>query len=409
VGTLLLSALREVIARDAIALPLPFDGATADLAALFMFDERLARADVVCLGEMNHFIHEKSDFRLFFARWLAARGWTAFAEELGWSDGARVSRYLASGDEAVFARLPSFNYTGHLRTDRDDLPRGVLKASREHYPVAAFVAEQSRFYRGLRGAGGMRFFGIDIDGAPGGSYEDIRAWLAPFAVDPAVARFLQALARVPGEDALQEAQRLRVIDASLLAGAVGEAVARDVRFSLDALIDSLNYIVLAYSAPRYDALRPAMAFRENAMKRRFTAAQALGGDKLVLMGHALHLAKQGDPVGASGVGPGGGQVSSLGVHLAQERGLKLFSVWMLYGAGRDSQPFPDLPRGAHYAPDTLNAILAERALPLLLPLSDPIFQTPVKIGHMYNATVSVAPQQQADAIFFLPEVSPLRA
>jgi erythromycin esterase-like protein len=207
---------------------------------------------------------------------------------------------------------------------------------------------------------------------------------------------------------MQEAQRLRAIDTSALEGIAGDEVTRDVRLSLEALIDSLSYVVLAYSAPNYDALRPAMAFRENAMKRRFAAAQVLGGDKLALMGHALHLAKHGDPVGATGVGPGGGQVSSLGVNLVQERGLAVFSIWMLYGAGADSQPFPDLPREAHYPPDSLNAILAESGKPLLLPLTDPIFEKPVRIGHMYNGTVSVAPQQQADAIFFLPQVSPLR-
>jgi hypothetical protein len=145
------------------------------------------------------------------------------------------------------------------------------------------------------------------------------------------------------------------------------------------------------------------------MKRHFANAEALcGSARLVLMGHALHLAKKGDPVAGSGIGPGGGRVSSLGHHLAQERGLNMLSVWMLYGAGDDSQPFPDLPNAASYPSDTLNAALASFGKPLLLPLADPVFEQPMKVGHMYNAVVNVAPREQADAIFFLPRVSPLQ-
>jgi erythromycin esterase-like protein len=408
VGTLFLT-LPEVIARDAVRLDAPFHGTTASLTPLYSLKAQLARADIVCLGEMNHFVHEKGEFRSWLTRWLCAEGWTSVAEELGWSDGVRVSRYLRTGEEGEFARLPSFNYRGQLRSDRDDLPGGVLKASLEHYPVAAFVAEQSRFYRVLRSAGAKRLFGIDIDGAPGGSYEDIRGWLTPFSTSPRVHAFLRALRRVPGEDAHHEAERLLALNGHGLAPDVGDTIAAQIVASLAALADSLSYTVLAYDAPDYESLRPAMAYRENAMKRRFCAAQELAGNKLVLMGHALHLARKDDPIAGSGIGPGGGKVSSLGHHLAQERGLKSLSIWMLYGAGEDSQPFPDLPRTARYDGDTLNAALAALGTPLLLPLTDPVFRDPVRIGHMYNATVTLAPAAQTDAIFFLPRVTPMHA
>lgn len=401
-------SLAEAIARDAIALPAPFDGASADTSPLDVLKDKLAAADVVCLGEMNHFIHEKSDFRLYLTRWLTAQGWKDFAEELGWSDGVRVSRYLKSGDEMEFVRLPSFNYTGHMRADRDDRPAGILKVP--NYPVDAFVSEQKRFYRGLRAGGGRHLFGIDIDGVPGGAYEDIRAWLAPFAGRRTVDLFLGSLEQEPGESAYDEAQRLRDAHASSIASDVGDEITRQVQFSLTALADSLAYITLAYSAPNYEALRPAMAFRENVMKRHFANAENLcGSTRMVLMGHALHLAKSGDPVGGSGIGPGGGRASSLGHHLAQERGLNILSVWMLYGAGDDSQPFPDLPNSATYPPGTLNAALASLGKPLLVPLNNPVFDQPIKVGHMYNAVVTVVPREQTDAIFFLPRVSPLQS
>jgi len=294
-----------------------------------------------------------------------------------------------------------------MRKDRDDRPGGILKVP--DYPADAFVAEQKRFYCGLRAAGGRGLFGIDIDGVPGGSYEDIRAWLARFADKASVRAFQHKLEQTPGESACDEARRLREVKATSIANDIGEDLARTIQFSLDALADSFAYITLGYSAPNYEALRPAMAFRENCMKRRFAAAEALcGSTQMILMGHALHLAKKGDPVASSGIGPGGGQVSSLGHHLAQERGLNILSIWMLYGKGEDAQPFPDLPRTANYPKDTLNAALAAIGKPLLLPLNDPAFAQPMKIGHMYNTLVSIVPREQTDAIFFLPQVSPLQ-
>jgi len=33
---------------------------------------------------MNHFVHEKTDFRLLFTRALLAAGWRDLFEEIGW-------------------------------------------------------------------------------------------------------------------------------------------------------------------------------------------------------------------------------------------------------------------------------------------------------------------------------------
>lgn len=42
-----------------------FDGATADIEKLSFLDKHLAGKRAAFLVEMNHFIHEKYDFRLF--------------------------------------------------------------------------------------------------------------------------------------------------------------------------------------------------------------------------------------------------------------------------------------------------------------------------------------------------------
>ena len=382
-----------------------------------MFDKYVSEADVVVLGELNHFVHEKADFRQFFSRYLLSRGLRTFAEELGWSDGVRVEQFL-HGEEQALSRLPSFGYTGHLREDRDDRPTGVLRASFDAYPTSLFVDEQSRFYRTLRGAtkdDRLNYFGFDIDGLPGGTYEDIEEMLSGCRQSPAISNFLSSLTRVHGESLHEEAERL-VLARALLENSVGDADARTVALvqaSLDALIDSLRYVAETYGARTYEALRPGMALREDAMKRRFENIGTVSGagSKIAVMGHAFHLVKDDRKLtsGPGGVGPGGGLTCSLGHHLAHVKRKRVFSVWFVYGAGEDSQPFPDLPREAHYPSSSINAVLASFGRPLILPTDDPSLRQPVILGHMYNALVELPLADQADAIFFLPRVTALRS
>ncbi len=370
---------------DRAARPMP-PGAPDALASL-----DLGNADAVFLGELNHFIHEKSDFRALFARALIPRGYDAFAEELGWSDGMRLDRYFHARDEAVFDRIALFGYRGDIRTDRDDGPPPVFRASSETYPSALMRAEQTRFYRAITP---RAFFGIDIAADSGGAYDDLDQLTAN---DPT---FRAAIARRSGEPIAQEIARL---------SALASPSDAQTRATLEALIDYLRYVALLAGTRTYEETRPAMAFREDAMKRRFATVRALAGGKLVLMAHGLHLAKN-DALFAAvpGVGPGGGQASSLGHHITQELGLKTFSIWMLYGAGEDSQPLPDLPRTARYPADTLNARLARRFNEPMLISTEGAPDDFVGVGHLYNTVARTQLRGQVDALYFVPIVSPMR-
>lgn len=313
--------------------------------------ERMARARVVLLGETNHFVHEKVEFRLWWLRRLSTRRRIVVGEELSWFDALHVARYLADGDESHFDRMWTFGYRGDERTDRTDTATGILAAVEKLYPTTLFKREQLRFYRGLRELPNVaRFFGFDIG---------------------------------------------------------GHAASRDGEAARSAMSDSVKYTELANQALSYEALRPALAVREEAMKRRVSEQLATQDDaQLVLMAHAFHLAKDDRGIRGVGVGPGGGQVPSLGHHIAQELGLAPFAVWWLYGAGEDSQPFPALPNAAAYPTNSLNARLARRGVPMVLGTAD--LPGEVGIGHMYNQVVPVRLSTQADAVFFQPRVSPLR-
>jgi len=156
-----------------------------------------------------------------------------------------------------------------------------------------------------------------------------------------------------------------------------------------------------------------MALREDAMKRRIddigTVSRA--GSRIAVMGHALHLVKDDRKLASNpgSIGPGGGLTCSLGHHFAQVKRKRVFSVWFAYGAGEDSQPFPDLPREAHYPSASINAVLASLGRPLVLPTDDPLLRQPAILGHMYNSLVELPLADQTDAIFFLPRVTALRS
>jgi erythromycin esterase-like protein len=409
------TTLRDYVQRNATILPENFNGRLADIRLLSSLDMDVKTANVIVLGELNHFVHEKSDFRQYFSRYLVSRGATHFAEELGWSDGQRVAQFC-DGDDGALNRLPSFGYQGHRRSDRDDQPTGILRAASDAYPTSLFLAEQSRFYRQLRALceeADLQYFGFDIDGSPGGSYEDIGRILG--ALDGSLlAPFLSTLARVVGESILEEADRLERAREGLqsLSSLLPPRTFAKVKISLSALIDSLRYVNETKGAKTYDALRPGMAMREEAMKRRLDDIETLRDtcSPLIVMGHALHLVKDDRKLQSGpGIGPGGGLTCSLGHHIAQDKRKQVLSVWFVYGAGEDSQPFPDLPNEVRYPASSINALFSSLGKPFFLRTTNAVFRQPVKLGHMYNALIELSLVDQLDAIFFLPRVTKLQA
>jgi erythromycin esterase-like protein len=382
--------------------PVTYEPDAKDAAWLALFDAALGAAEVVFLGETNHFVHEKADFRLWWLRRLAGQRPLVVGEELSWSDGHHVWRYLGTGDPAHLDQAATFGGTSHRRVDRDDQPTGVFKASHDAYPTALFKAEQTHFYRGLRALPGIRrFFGFDID-APGAGYPDVRRHAHHDL------SFWRRLQRVRGESITDEAGRLEHALTMLPDDDC------ELRADLAATITSLRYTQMVNDAADYEAVRPAMAYREDVMKRHLDRELRLmdDGDVLVLIAHAAHLAKDDAGIGGHGVGPGGNLVPSLGHHLVHDLGLRPYSIWMIYGGGADSQPLPDLPNQATYPRDTLNALLGLQARPLVVPTAPAasgILAEPIGIGQMYNQVIPVHLPAQADAVFFLPSVSPLRA
>lgn len=112
------------------AIPIELDGEHGDLTPFAVLDDLADRARVAFIGEMDHFIAEKYDFRLLCMRYLATRGWTWFGEE--WPE------------------------------VQEPFTRGILANDRQ--PTTALDAAQARFHGAMRRVlPGAHWFSFDAD------------------------------------------------------------------------------------------------------------------------------------------------------------------------------------------------------------------------------------------------------
>jgi len=419
-------------AREAaVRIEDPTDGSGNAKRVGPLLDGLIGGKRVAYLGEADHWIHEKYAYRSLFADALFSRGWTHFGEEFAWFDGLLVDRYLETGDESLLDRITMFGYRGADRPERDDTPTGLLRSGWDTYPTAEFKAEQIRFARTLRGISearpaGMerlRFFGFDVDYNPNAGYEPIAAMLASAPPSLALEDVRAAIRRVDSESMADEATRLsralETIDAAhdALAATLGERSFDDLRYAVLTMRDSFEYASIGYPATEWRVVADAMAKRELVMHRHLD--RVLGSlppdGKIALMAHNMHLAKNDRIVKSppEAVGPGGGAVAATGTWLNDRLPGQVLSVWLLFDHGTDNQPSPNLPTQLASPAGSLNALLAQVAPAFVLPTHSnddrarPLASVQV-VSMLYNYVWRTALREQADLVFFMGEVSPLR-
>jgi erythromycin esterase-like protein len=266
------------------------------------------------------------------------------------------------------------------------------------------------------------YFGFDIDALAGCGYQDLIELLGSMQDQPVIAHIINLLHRCPGETIEAEIARLgRVMasidaDTSALRSLLGDTRCGELHEWALTLRDSLEFVRVANPAKDYKTLSMALAAREETLLRHveFILEQMGSNGKLVLMGHNRHLAKDfGGIKNPGGAPPGGNRVPSLGTSLNHLLPGQVFSIWSLYDHGLSSQPYASLSHRYRSAPGSLNALLAEVGSVCLLPTTstDPrahLLTQELDIVGIYNQVFRTAITKQADAVFFLPEVSPLQ-
>lgn len=252
----------------------------------------------------------------------------------------------------------------------------------------------------------------------GGGYEDIEELLDPLNDNPAIIEILKSLKIVPNETIEDEINRLDRVLNSISSPEtdykqlLGERLYSMLIECIQTLRDSFEFNHITLPAADYKEVNAAMPAREEVIHRhvRFILSQMKHDDKLVLMGHNWHLSKDFGAIKNAGAAPPGGyRVPSIGTYINHLLPGEVFAIWELHDHGSGSQPFTGLSNKYVSVPGSLNAILAKAGSNYLIPTAGvPLFEKENDIVGLYNIAFRTVVAKQADAIFFISEVSPLR-
>ena len=318
-----------------------------DPAAFAFLDRALKGKRVVFLGESDHFVAERMEFRLLLIRELAKRGFRRIGMEMGLSDAKRIDRFLATGDENWLDRVALYGYRGDMREDRSDEIAGWTDDSHPEF-TRTLLDEAKWFVRQLRkinealpqGEPRLRWFGFDLSFRPGGGYADATELLAPFMEGALVRGIKERMVRVPGESRLEEAARLEALVAFLdeheadLVIMIGKANELELRRSLQRMADAFRFIDGLRGLKESDAktVADALGKRERRMDHNFDEYLAgwPPGEKIILLGHAMHLSKDSESIRTQDYGS---MWKSIGTYLTEKLPGEVYGVWLLHDRG----------------------------------------------------------------------------
>jgi len=362
------------------------------------------------------------EFRLLLIRELAERGFRRIGMEMGRSDALRMDRYLETGDERWLDRVALYGFRGDLREDRvDEVPGWTDESSPEL--TATFTAEARWFLRRLRamnealpeGEPRLSWFGYDLSFRPGGGYADAREVLASHAADPLVAEVLERLERVPGESRLEEAARLEALVALLdehreeLRAALGHGGVHDVRGALQRMADAFRFVDGLQERRPSDSekILAALSAREERMFANFDEylAEWPEDEKVVLLGHALHLSRASESIETASFGP---MWRSIGTYLAERPEGEVYGIWLLHERGEHGAPGgePSVQRFRSPA-GSIERLLAGVHPLFLLPLrsGDPreAWLEEARVFSQGGSPIHAALARQVDCLFFVRE------
>jgi erythromycin esterase-like protein len=396
-----------------------------DMEDLSFLDEALKGKRVVYLGEPDHYIHEKYDFRLILIRYLFEKGWRYIGMEMGLFDGFKVDEYLKNGDGSILNQMQVYGYRGDLRSDRDDEYKGF--AANKHPTFrSTFVAEEKRFLKQLRslnedqspGEKRLHWFGFDVDKRPGLGYERIEDLLGAQKSTPEIEAVMTRLKLVEGESRKEELARIeeaiKDMDTSRdkLLSQLGDADYLRTHKYLRGIKNSLIFLDRAIDGPQSRGWVPALIEREKVMFHLMDEllAELPPDEKIILMAHNMHLCKDYTTCGFVGFP----MWPSIGTHVAKALPDQVYSIWMLYDHGRHANVsrthvFEDVP--SH--PGRIEHLMAKAGSQYLLPLftGDPReAYLDGQRNFVLNGGIGEGLiRKQADAIFFVKQVQAIRS
>jgi erythromycin esterase-like protein len=421
-------AFLEWVGETAIQLDSAGDGSWATSADLSFLDEALRGKRIVYLGVSDHWISEKYDYRWLMIKYLVENGWRYIGMEMDVCDGRRMDRYLATGDSTYLKQVALYGYKGGWRGDRDDSPQGFPAIDDPNFG-RGFLKQGYRFLGELRslsetrlpGPERLHWFGFDLGLFPSVAYEDAESILSARRSDPLVQEIARRMQRVEGETRVEEAQRLDDLvgfiesDPGKVIAILGEVQTKRLVRTLRHQAENVLFREAAKDGPStMDWIQGLMRRERHDMSVLDEIFEELPpGEKVILMGHNLHLNKDSDNIGFGPIGASALNMwTSVGTHLARKFPGEVYAIWMMYDHGRHNVlTSPAALEEVQTNPSTVEHVLAKAGAVFYLPLNTGDEregflherQQFLQNGAMANGVVA----DQADALFFVREATAL--
>ncbi|MGD8536392.1 MAG: erythromycin esterase family protein [Candidatus Aminicenantes bacterium] len=394
-----------------------------NLSMLSPLDKEIEGKRVVYLGEPDHFIHEKFDFQLNLIRYLFEQGFCYVGLEMGIFGGRLIDAYLETGDSSCLDLSRLFGDKRYVREDRDDTPRGFPALKNPDYrksqlsEVKWFLEQLRKLNETLKpGDERLHWFGFDADIISGIGYQDIRKRLKSHSSQKVIREILKRMDLVKGESVLEEAARIgdliRYVDNSgdPVTSIIGKREYTLLTRDLRSLRDGLIFLDAFKKAPSPE-WGPALREREKTIFRQMDEflEDLDKDDKIILIGHNMHLSKDYTKVWMSW----GPMWPSIGSHMVHRLPGQIYSIWMLYDHGRHGNMwnesfYEDVP--SH--PLRIERLFTKAGLRFILPFhSQDQREQYLDEDRNFVANGGLAHgfiRSQADAIFFVSEVTPIR-
>jgi erythromycin esterase-like protein len=394
-------------------------------------DRAFEEHQVLALGEGDHFIREKYDYRLALLRHLVERhGVRHVSLEMGASDAGRLDRYLETGDDAWLHRVVLYGYRGDTEDERRELGP-VTQATRRPCDDAWAEAERA-FFRELRSISvralasrgeRIHLHGFDYDAAPGGGFADARDALASCTTSEEATKLRADVTPPRGTSAEREIVRLEGLVARIdavratLDAACGAPNVETARAALEQLVFSYRTFFEWHASmqdrspdgpARVHRMFVAREARMAASLSRWRA-NLRAGERVVLLAHDLHVARDSEVLRYGPASHDGAMWTSLGTYIAREQPGSIWVAWLLYGEGTRYAPSKEeCSSTVSLRPLSLEATLRHVGgayyLPLTRVASGAVVDQAVPFG-TETSEGSGPVRSSVDAIVFLPRAS----
>lgn len=359
----------------------------------------------VFLGEADHFFEEKYTYRLKFIEYLLSQGFTHILDEMGVSDGEMVQKYLETGNEDFLKKvgLYGFKYGQDLSESK-----------------RSFVLSSKRYIRKLRVLKKkypkLIYGGYDLDMMPGTTYLQLDNFFKKYSFS--FTKRLEDLINSSKKD--EGLQQVKSLESSYLEfikikPKLLRNIAKKELIHLELILRNfVSSVDLREKFKSDQDMFKVFEWREKQMFKNMISRSKLDpkNQKYILMGHNGHLTKTVKDYRDL---DGKEQWYAIGSWVHDNYPNQSYAIWSLIGHGEHSGHGCDGGKTCYFsAPETTleyDLLRFENEKTLLFSTqfksftaNNKIIRTLVNGIEILSGPLSL----QADAIYFIPEVSDMK-